>query len=77
MSEGSNEPALIVFMSKVVGGGICEALSHAAWEDRELNLRQRSSIVRLDNFLMNEACVCEDKTDVLGAERSSREETGR
>ena len=51
---GRNEPVLIVFMSKGIGDGICKALSHT-WEDGELSLRQCSSIVRLDIFLIKRA----------------------
>ena len=56
---GLNEPVLIVFMSKVLGGGICDALSHTR-EDRELSLRQMFKHRSLGQFLIKHA-LCKNK----------------
>ena len=67
--EKRNEPVLIVFMSKVVHDGICEA-SHT-WEDGELSWGQCSSSVRLNNFLIKYA-LCENKRAWCGNVRIER-----
>lgn len=41
---GRNILVLIVFMSRAVGDGVCEALSHNTWEDGDLNIQMKHAL---------------------------------